>query len=364
MSSREITSTDQFRLLLEEGTSLRGARLQGLDLRPVEGLLLGHADLRGLVVLGGIVPELLATHLHRAGAVVFPPDPALPVDPYRPGLYDPHQLYSGLTEHGYEHTPDARAYRWSLDPATGRDVYASTMCAIHDDSVRDALDEALEDRAVVGIMGGHDQLRGSSQFAAAARLGATLARSGRTVLTGGGPGAMEAACLGAAATDEDHLTAALRVLARVPSFRPDVDAWARLAFEVRSAHTSAAHRTRTIGIPTWYYGHEPAQVFCAGIAKFFSNALREDTLLARCDAGIVVLPGAAGTVQEIFQAVTRMYYADPADTLPPLVLVGQTQWTHDVPVWELVSSLATGRAMRARVHLVDTVQEAADILLR
>ena len=49
-------------------------------------------------------------------------------------------------------------------------------------------------------------------------------------------------------------------------------------------------------------------MFGRGIAKYFSNALREDGLLARCTAGTVVLAGAAGTVQEIFQGVTRLYY--------------------------------------------------------
>ena len=68
----------------------------------------------------------------------------------------------------------------------------------------------------------------------------------------------------------------------------------------------------SVGVPTWFYGHEPPNVFAGAIAKFFSNALREDGLLARCTDGVVYLPGAAGTVQEVFQAVTGHYYAGRA----------------------------------------------------
>jgi predicted Rossmann-fold nucleotide-binding protein len=46
-------------------------------------------------------------------------------------------------------------------------------------------------------MGGHAVPRGDETYRAAAELGASLTAAGRTVLTGGGPGAMEAANLGA-----------------------------------------------------------------------------------------------------------------------------------------------------------------------
>ena len=80
-------------------------------------------------------------------------------------------------------------------------------------------------------------------------------------------------------------------------------------------------------------------------------------LLSRCDAGIVFLPGAAGTVQEIFQDACENYYADEA-TIAPMVLVGVRHWTEDVPAWPLLESLAKGGPMQGRVHLVDSVSEA------
>jgi predicted Rossmann-fold nucleotide-binding protein len=104
-------------------------------------------------------------------------------------------------------------------------------------------------------------------------------------------------------------------------------------------------------------------VFCNGIAKYFSNALREDGLLARCDAGLVVLEGAAGTVQEVFQTATRLYYAPEDEALPVVVLVGREHWTRTVPAWQALTSLAAGRAMEGRLHLVDDVDEAAAVVL-
>lgn len=364
MGTAEITSSRALRSRIARGESLKGLRLQDVDLRDAMPDLLAMPDLAGLVVLGGVVPETLVAHLRSAGALVFPPDPALPVNPYRSRLYDPRELYAGLAAHGYAGTPDRRAYDWLLDAATAHDAYATVMRAIHDDSIDDALDERLHGQHVVGVMGGHDELRTTPAYADAAGLGRTLAESGCLVLTGGGPGAMEAASLGGCATDADALRSALEEIASVPSYRPDIGRWATTAMTVRARHTDAVHRARVIAVPTWYYGHEPPHVFCAGIAKFFSNALREDTLLARCDAGIVVLPGAAGTVQEIFQAVPRMYYAASPDPLPPLVLVGERQWTHDVPVWELLRTLAADRPMATAVHLVDSTKDAAELILR
>ena len=80
-----------------------------------------------------------------------------------------------------------------------------------------------------------------------------------------------------------------------------------------------------------------------------------------CDAGIVFLPGAGGTVQEIFQDACENYYADPS-AVAPMVLVGRAHWTEDVPAWPLLETLARGRAMEGHVHLVDTVEEAAAVV--
>ena len=104
-------------------------------------------------------------------------------------------------------------------------------------------------------------------------------------------------------------------------------------------------------------------MFATAIAKYFGNAAREAVLLEVCDAGIVFLEGAGGTVQEIFQDACENYYADES-SVAPMVLVGTTYWTETLPAWPLLQSLARGRVMEDHVHLVDTVEEAVEMLGR
>ncbi len=380
MPGVEIHSLDQLRAWLHDGRPLGGLRLQDLDLGPVESDLFVRRDLDGLVVLGGSLSSALVTHLQSNGAVVFADDHTAPVDIFRAHLYTGLELYAGLSgPGGYADTVDSLAWDWSRDARLSGDAYATLLRAIHDDSVSDALDEWVEGRQVVGVMGSHAAERGTQGYAASAHLGHELAEAGLLVATGGGPGAMEAANLGAVAPSPESLEAALASLATVPSFRPDVGAWAGVALEVLEGfgprvapREGAPHPVpetgsprklpRSLGIPTWFYGHEPPNVFAEGIAKYFSNAVREDGLLARCNAGVVVLPGAAGTVQEVFQLATRMYYAPEGAVLPPVVLVGRRHWTAVLPVAALLQALGADRAMGTAVHLVDTIDEAVPLI--
>ena len=116
------------------------------------------------------------------------------------------------------------------------------------------------------------------------------------------------------------------MLAAAPAYDPSIDAWVAAAYQVRD-RWPAADAGRSLSIPTWFYGHEPTNLFATMIAKYFANALREDTLLHRCRGGIVFFPGQAGTVQEIFQAVTENFYAAGPTLVAPMILVGVDYWT-------------------------------------
>jgi predicted Rossmann-fold nucleotide-binding protein len=351
---REIESLAEFDEVLARGGGLAHYRVQAVDLTDRTDALL-TAEAAGAVFLGCPMDDAAATAVRAAGALVFPPVPGLPFDPYRAFLYSPDELYASLAK-GYEATPDALAYAWFQRTRADGDIFASMLRAVHDDAVSDAVDELLVGAEVVGVMGGHAMARGTEAYAGAARLGRELARAGFTVATGGGPGAMEAANLGAYAApfDDSMLDEALPLLAAAPSFTPSIGAWAGAAFAVRERWPDGGP---SVGIPTWFYGHEPPNAFAAHIAKYFANATREDGLLARCNAGVVFLPGAAGTVQEIFDNATPNYYESRGEPTP-MVLVDQAHWTERLPAWPLLRALAGGRSMGSRIALVDRIEEA------
>jgi predicted Rossmann-fold nucleotide-binding protein len=214
----------------------------------------------------------------------------------------------------------------------------------------------------VSVFGSARTARGSSEYETAERIAFGLAEAGYAVITGGGPGAMEAANLGAYAAPhpDEMLDESLEILAKTPSFSPSISDWARAAFEVRGRWPGGAG---SVGIPTWFYGHEPPNAFAGHIAKYFANATREDGLLARCNAGVVFLPGAAGTVQEVFDNATPNYYESRGEPTP-MVLVDREHWTRKLPAWPLLTALARERSMESRIALVDSVAEAPEALAR
>ncbi|MFF5448352.1 LOG family protein [Streptomyces sp. NPDC012888] len=353
----EIETLAEFDQVVARG-SLSGYRIQSVDLLDRTFALLS-ADTTDAVFLGCPMEPDAAAKVRADGALVFPPVPDLPFNPYRGLLYTPDELYASLPS-GYAATPDARTYEWFRETGSDGDVLSSMLRSVHDDAVSDALDEHLRGTRVVGVMGGHAMGRGTAEYRGAAELGRALTRTGLTVATGGGPGAMEAANLGAylAPAPDGALDEAVDMLAKAPSFVPSVSDWARAAFAVRERWPSGGD---SVGIPTWFYGHEPPNPFAGHIAKYFANATREDGLLARCDAGVVFLPGAAGTVQEVFDATTPNYYRSRGEPVP-MVLVGREQWTERLPAWPLLRSLAVGRPMERRIALVDSVAEVPAVL--
>jgi predicted Rossmann-fold nucleotide-binding protein len=354
----EVESLEEFDCRVASGaTSMDGWNLQSVDLRE-RGPVLRRLDPCGALFLGCTLAAADEASLRARGALVFPAVPDVPFDAYRPGLYTSHELYDGLGS-SYGETLDARVYAWSKQQPT---LDVSLAQALHDHAVDDALREFVRGCDLVGVMGGHSLPRGGADYSDAAHLARELTRDGLTVATGGGPGAMEAANLGAylARRPREILDEALDGLASVPHFRPSVQNWARSGFDVLDRWPDGC---RSLGIPTWHYGHEPPNVFATDIAKYFKNAIREDILLQVSSAGIVFLPGAAGTVQEVFQDACENYYADPS-SVAPMILVGRRHWTEDFPVWPLLESLARGRHMERLVHLVDHVSEVPALLAR
>jgi predicted Rossmann-fold nucleotide-binding protein len=361
----EVDSVAGFDQLVRAGaTAMHGWHAQSLDLRG-RAAALAALDAEGAIFLGCTFDPGVEDSLRRRGALIFPRLAGVPFDPYRGELYTPQELYAGIRHTPYEATPDALVYQWSILPGQRRRLDSTLAAALHDHAIGDALEEVARSArsgggTIVGVMGGHASQRGTKDFADAAMLGRLLARGGRMVATGGGPGAMEAANLGAylSAMAGKEFHGVLSELAAVPGFRPSVSAWARTAEAVVERFPDG---TASLGIPTWFYGHEPPNYFATRIAKYFANSVREAVLLELCNGGIVFLPGAAGTVQEIFQDACENYYGAP-ETVTPMVLVGRDHWERRFPAWPMLQSLAAGRMMEQRIFLVDSVEEALAVL--
>ena len=290
------------------------------------------------------------------GFVLAPPDT----------LYTTEQLYGAFDpndELSLGRTLDFRTYLATL--AQGQRVARSSGVAaaraLHDSAITHELSAQVTGARAVGIMGGHGEPRGSVTYEPIARLAHQLTSSGYLVLTGGGPGAMEAAHLGAryGLSGSDALEEALARVAEDESIRRfplanmdelvtdghfNDDALRKLhrwmAPAMKLARESAAHAGTSIGIPTWLYGHEPCTPFAAQHAKYFENSIREDGLLALATYGVIYAPGSAGTIQEIFEDANQNYYVPRNEGKSPMVFLDiDGWWSKRFPVMPVLRSM-------------------------
>src|SRR5699024_6853660 len=150
---------------------------------------------------------------------------------------------------------------------------------------------------------GHQMSRRSPQYRQILFLSKYLTERGKLMLSGGGPGAMEATHVGAwmAGQTECMVLEVLRVLGTAPAFQHKN--WLNTAFYVLENFEGCVKSS--LGMPTWIYGHAPPTPFESHIAQYYTNSIREEGLLALAKGGLIFTPGSAGTNQEVFQDVTQ-----------------------------------------------------------
>ncbi|GEP46137.1 hypothetical protein BGE01nite_54280 [Brevifollis gellanilyticus] len=347
--------------------------------------------------------------------MVIPPMPWLPFQPFRATLYQAEELVGTFTTEDpkierpvYEASVDWKSYCTFADPVTTRlftDDSVDTVLArrLHDTFISDALDDLLavtraqqitaKKGGIVAIMGGHDMPRlekmknapagtalgdewegmtDDAVYTRVALLARKLTQEGYLLVSGGGPGAMEACNLGAyfATRAVDDLRAAIRKLQDFPEFKSGKSVeWLIPAMKVRRDYPvkpGDAEKCRSVGIPTWFYGHEPPNPFASHIAKYFENSVREEGMLAIATHGVIFAEGNAGTVQEIFQDACQNYYATYG-TAAPMILYGQDYWDPPaMPVYvndkrkkafPLIRKLAEEKGFTHRLIVTDSLRE-------
>lgn len=346
----EIDQADELRTVLASGDSIAGWVIQGIDLTAFEFTDSLHETL--------FIGCTFRDRAHQEavmdlGAHIFPPFKDLPYNPYRSKLYTVDELLAGIDD-GYTESVDFCIYRHfdeHRNHAMGVPIREALAQRLHDHAIDDALDEMIAElgcKGTVGVMGGHSTSRDDPSYRTVAHATWHLARDGYLIASGGGPGIMEAANLGAFLSsykDIRAVDAAIELLSAAPKFdggheegTPQylraiehyVGQARRVCRAFYGAQSSSNAETynrqkdspgASLAIPTWFYGHEPTNLFGLHVAKYFSNSLREDGLLALSEAGVIYAPGSAGTLQEIFMDLAQNHYAT-FRVRSPMVFVG------------------------------------------
>ncbi|HQU61301.1 MAG TPA: hypothetical protein PLU64_18965 [Saprospiraceae bacterium] len=230
-----------------------------------------------------------------------------------------------------------------------------------DEALRDLLgfdEEGMTKRPCVGFMGGHGVRRDDPFFIKTARTAKLCGEQGYFIVSGGGPGIMEATNLGAyfAGRPDAALVDAIRILSEKPYYKDN--GYHQQAMKVLDKYPDGA---LSLAIPTWFYGHEPSNLFASHIAKYFSNSIREDNLLAISLYGIVCAPGSAGTTQEIFMDATQNHYGT-FNYYSPMVFLGRQRYEIDTLIFPLLKQLAWGREYADMLFITDEPEEVLQFL--
>lgn len=365
LQSREtvITEIKTFEQFSRNGASLKNCTLQALDFigKQVDWTKFEIDNTTFLGCKLSLDEEIL---LRKQGAYIYTAPPTLPYDPFRRGLYTWQELMEGFSEEDDQST-DLQIYRHFSANKFNPNINEALWQRIHDHSIDDALrnllsfdHDGMTERPCVGFMGGHSTRRDDPFYKKTALTAKLLAENGYFIVSGGGPGIMEATNLGAyfKGKKESALLDAIGILEKAPHYKDK--GYHRQALEVLDKYPGGAE---TLAIPTWFYGHEPSNLFASHIAKYFSNSIREDTLLAISLYGIVCAPGSAGTTQEIFMDATQNHYGT-FNYYSPMVFLGRQRYEIETLIVPLLKQLAWGKEYYDLLFVTDEPEEVLGFL--
>jgi uncharacterized protein (TIGR00730 family) len=198
-----------------------------------------------------------------------PEQPAVPVAEFQkpPGQEtEDERLLS--REHTWLHEPEATTDSWRVFRIMGEFV--------------EGFDTLARIGPAVSVFGSARVKRTDPHYRAAEELGARLVREGFAVITGGGPGIMEAANKGAAEAGGESVGCNIEL-----PFEQGMNAWVRTAVNFR---------------------------------YFFVRK----TMFVKYAEGFIIFPGGFGTMDELFEALTLIQTGKVRNF--PVVLFGTTYW--------------------------------------
>jgi uncharacterized protein (TIGR00730 family) len=174
----------------------------------------------------------------------------------------------------------------------------------------------------VSVFGSARTARDDPEYALAERIGGRLARAGYAVITGGGPGTMEAVNKGCSLAGGVSVGLGIEL-----PFEQHLNSWVDIGIEFR---------------------------------YFFARK----TMFVKYAQGFVVMPGGFGTLDELFEAVALVQTRKV--TSFPIVLVGRAYW-QGLLDWLDKSVLDGGKIADADFRLLDvadTPDEVVELLER
>lgn len=352
---REVDSLQHF---IQNGKSLENCTLQGLNLAPLK-INWEMLNFKNTTFLGcglALEEELL---LIQKGASVYRSPGGLPYNPFRNRLYHWRELMEGFSD-GSDQSRDFKIYKHfsqnKFDPTINEALWQRIHDHAMDDCLRDLLQydtNGMTQKKCVGFMGGHSTSRDDPFFRKTAFTAKLLSEANYFVVSGGGPGIMEATNLGAyfAGQPKQNLDQAIELLKQAPYYKDK--GYHNVALKVLEQFPDGKP---SLAIPTWFFGHEPSNLFASHIAKYFSNSIREDTLLAISLYGIICAPGSAGTTQEIFMDATQNHYGT-FNYYSPMVFLGRKRYEVETLIYPLLRQLAWGKPYYDLLHITDEPEE-------
>ncbi len=355
---REIESIEN---LLKEGDTLLNLTIQSIDLTKT-GIDFTKIKLANTTFLGCEMPEETELLLRKKGAMIYPKIVGIPYNPYRNELYSWQELMGGYDPDN-DKSLDLKIYNHYNSFKNISDINESLAERIHDHAIDNAIldligmdETGMTTKKCVGVMGGHGVPRTDISYEKVAIIAKILTENGYFILSGGGPGIMEAANLGAyfAGKTEEDLKKSIEILKEAPLFTDKNNV-------LQSEKVIEMHKAggESLAIPTWFYGHEPSNLFATKIAKYFSNAIREDILLATALHGIIYAPGSSGTIEEIFTDAAQNHYISFGYT-SPMIFFGKEFWSEKTGIYNVVNNLSEG----LKYHDMLTISDEPDEIIK